>query len=163
MRKHILTMALAAALTLCVSSCTKVLTYQSIIDHGIWESTDRERVFDKCVKALNESEYMILATDRDTGLVATDWLSLRLENVAAKYKINFVIPRRDEDGGGESARIYVKVKADWETLPGYTANKEATNARVNNAISENIRTLFDAIEKEVGKSASIGTSILEWD
>jgi len=161
MYKKIIIIGITALMAFFFSACTsKILPYQSIIDHGLWESVDRERVFTKCVNVLHSKGYMIISADSGSGFISADWISFNLENVLAKYRMNFMIPEQD----GENVKIYVKVNANWDAETGHSVNRHLTNVKVNNRINEDLRDMFATFERAIGKTAtSIGTSMLNWD
>ncbi len=141
-----------------LSGCaTTRIAFEPVLDHGVWKSENRDRVFDGCVGALHTRGYMIRSTDRSSGVISTEWTTFYFGKLEANYRMNFLV---SESMPGTTA-VSVKFDVNWNDPTGY-GHKDTVNRNVNNRISQHLRELFTELERMLGNPVIMRETYLEW-
>jgi hypothetical protein len=104
------------------------LRFQPLVTHRVFNGPSKGEVFDAAVRVVHNSDYLVAAANKDSGLIATDWRRYALNKFVFQSRINLLV--MDESPGyiavSFKSVVQYRDKDGWhEVLSGDRFNSKA--------------------------------------
>ena len=142
MKKLLIAVLLLAAFG-SIGCAGRAVKYQPLVSHRVWEQETTHDLFDAAVRVLHTEDFLIAASDKDSGLISTDWKTIR-SSTGWKYKIRINLLILEEAEGYVAISFKSKVEAQHPSKTnGQWVTIDANDPIDKRGYEELTRTLDD--------------------
>lgn len=135
--------------------CNATVNYEPLVSHRVWKQDSSDKIFDAAVRVLHSEDFLIASSDKDAGLIATDWKQFRTTTGwQFKIRVNLLVMKETE--GHTALSFKTKVQGNNPQVTGgqwinFNAN-DPVDAAGYQQLTQTLDDFFLEIQRYAGPS-----------